>query len=502
VPGRALADYISRVLPDLGLRGVPVRTLPAWLRRQRARAIPKLARFGSDPEHEDLEAVSRLKKHPEMLTLIEGLTEARRAQARDALFALAEGIEQGALVKDAWSRLQPGPLALQLRGLLEWLRQPLGSDGGRLRGRSLAEVEVVIRRLVPRPDDLLQHWAELLTDRERLGRLSALGGESLSAEDLDEAVRHCITQTAGVLDLLEARDYEPDDERTGGEEEVERAELSPGGDGSLLPYLSCQDDALLLCLYQRLIGPLPADSGKRLTYAHVFVDEVQDLSVVELSALLGCLAPGAAVTLAGDPAQRMVFDTGYRDWTGLLGALGQDSVAIEPLRIGYRSTAEIQRFAQLVLGPRWEDEAPRASRPGVPVEAFHFSDPGEAVVFLADALRELGSQEPLASVALITRYPAQADSYYRALRAAEVAGLRRVVDQGFSFTPGIEITDVRQVKGLEFDYVLLLDVTAESYPDTEEARHLLHIASTRAAHQLWLIVPGRPSPVIESIGSS
>ena len=58
----------------------------------------------------------------------------------------------------------------------------------------------------------------------------------------------------------------------------------------------------------------------------LFVDEVQDLSVVELSVLLGCLASGGAVTLAGDPAQRMVFDTGYRDWPELLGALGQSSV--------------------------------------------------------------------------------------------------------------------------------------------------------------------------------
>jgi DNA helicase-2/ATP-dependent DNA helicase PcrA len=85
--------------------------------------------------------------------------------------------------------------------------------------------------------------------------------------------------------------------------------------------------------------------------------------------------------------------------------------------------------------------------------------------------------------------------YFRALRGAEVTAMRRVTEQDFSFTPGIEVTDVRQVKGLEFDYVLLLDVNVESYNDTPESRHLLHIAATRAAHQLWLICPGISSPV-------
>jgi DNA helicase-2/ATP-dependent DNA helicase PcrA len=71
-----------------------------------------------------------------------------------------------------------------------------------------------------------------------------------------------------------------------------------------------------------------------------------------------------------------------------------------------------------------------------------------------------------------------------------------VADQDFSFKPGIDVTDVRQVKGLEFDYVILVDVNDGAYPDDDEARHLLHIAATRAAHQLWVITSGKPSPLL------
>ncbi len=66
----------------------------------------------------------------------------------------------------------------------------------------------------------------------------------------------------------------------------------------------------------------------------------------------------------------------------------------------------------------------------------------------------------------------------------------------FPFKAGVDVTDVRQVKGLEWDYVVLLDVNTNTYPAEDEARHLLHIAATRAAHQLWLITTGTPSPLV------
>jgi DNA helicase-2/ATP-dependent DNA helicase PcrA len=66
----------------------------------------------------------------------------------------------------------------------------------------------------------------------------------------------------------------------------------------------------------------------------------------------------------------------------------------------------------------------------------------------------------------------------------------------FSFRPGVEVTEIRQVKGLEYDYVVLVDVNASTYPTDDESRHLLHIGATRAAHQLWLVSSGAPSLLI------
>jgi DNA helicase-2/ATP-dependent DNA helicase PcrA len=148
------------------------------------------------------------------------------------------------------------------------------------------------------------------------------------------------------------------------------------------------------------------------------------------------------------------------------------------------------------MGPLADDIAPEARRSGAPVEGFRFSAVGAAVAFLAEALRDLLAREPRATVALIARHPEQADRYYDGLKRADVPTLRRVRAQNFGFRPGVEVTDVRQVKGLEFDYVVMLDTNASSYSVDDESRHLFHIGVTRAAHQLWLLATARPTPLV------
>jgi len=130
------------------------------------------------------------------------------------------------------------------------------------------------------------------------------------------------------------------------------------------------------------------------------------------------------------------------------------------------------------------------------VELLRFTDTGQAVAVLSEELLGLMRREASASVALIARYPAQADLYCDGLKRADLPGLRRVAEQDFSFAPGIEVTDVTQVKGLEFDYVILLDVDQQTYPDDPASRYLLHIAATRAAHQLLLVACRTPSPLL------
>ena len=136
----------------------------------------------------------------------------------------------------------------------------------------------------------------------------------------------------------------------------------------------------------------------------------------------------------------------------------------------------------------------RDFREGAPVGFLRFEESGEGIAFLGEALNRVMNMEPDATVAVVARDQERARHYYEVLRRANIPKLRLVIQQDFPFTSGIDLTEVRQVKGLEYDYVIALDIDAESYPVRDEARHLLHVVATRAAHQLWLMCIGQLSP--------
>jgi DNA helicase-2/ATP-dependent DNA helicase PcrA len=113
---------------------------------------------------------------------------------------------------------------------------------------------------------------------------------------------------------------------------------------------------------------------------------------------------------------------------------------------------------------------------------------------LADTLSDLMVAEPLASVAVITRTVEQSQRIFKML--TDVPKARLVEEGAFEFRPGVDVVEVSQVKGLEFDYVVIPDATPNAYPDTPESRRLLHVASTRAIHQLWVLSITLMSPIV------
>jgi DNA helicase-2/ATP-dependent DNA helicase PcrA len=484
VPNEALVHYTSRVLPALGVEGVSVMTFQRWAVRAVFDMFPKLPTAISE---ETPPVVSRLKMHHAMLEAVD--TAVREISARiDAKVAAVMGRwPEGHRVVEAWKATKGAP-DRRVTQLAQWITGKRSLDrvgpASELPQVTRSAVEALGHELRSETRNVLGIWDEVLTDRARLAaHFSAYFGTG----QLDQAHEWCVRQ-ARI-----------------------RSEGDRDGDA---PSLDLEDRALLLRLFQVLRGPLLDAEGQPLTLAHLFVDEVQDASPLELKVLLD-VAAGAkegrngdrevtelSVTLAGDMAQRMREEDDVHvafDWDATLKELGVPGGAgmIEPLKVSYRSTAEITSFARGVLGPFAHEAEPIATRQGPPVELFSFSSAGEAVAFLADALRDLASAEPDANVALLTRFPQQADVYFEGLLRAEVPNVRRVRRQDFTWERGFDVTDVRQTKGLEFDEVILLETTASSYPDSAQARHALYVGATRAAHQLWCITSETPSKLVQ-----
>jgi DNA helicase-2/ATP-dependent DNA helicase PcrA len=490
VPSPALVKYVAGVLPALGVRGVPVVTYERWARDQRLRLLP-----GSSGKYNTgtPETVSRVKKHPALLAILErhvaAQAESFAAEIAAAAAAASEQPDRArAAVLDAWRALDL-PLAVGLARLGTWL----GSRDCKLAPGARQAADSAVKRLRRRAADVVADWAEVMTDPVVLAAGFATHADAVRSAEIRETVAWCGLQAEGAAELHVDPDGAPIDAIDG--QALDDAE--PGG------RFDPEDDPILLRLIQLKRGRLLGAGGAEVMYEHVAIDEAQDRSSIEVKVLIEATrahqdAAGQtqrSITIAGDTAQRLVFDNDFHGWQALLESTGQAAV-IRPLRLSYRSTAEVMHFAREVLGPDLAPEEPLVARSGEPVELHAFGDVGEAVAFLADSLRALVGREPGASVAVIARHPEQADAYHAGLSHAEVPALRRVRSHDFGFTPGVEVTDVTQVKGLEFDYVILVDVNASSYPASVESRHLLHIGATRAAHQLWLVTTAEPSPLL------
>jgi len=484
--GTALAAYIGELLPSLGVPGVRVLTYQEWAEKELQRVLPWLHATVTD---DVVPAVARVKSHPALLRELErrarkpGGKRGRNA-ARNAVIELwADLLTDRPLLtsllrddRDSALRVSTADIEEAHRLIVTRVAAIVARDP---RERPAEEKPRKNRRAQERA-----RWEELaeITEWTSIGHEDGPKMKTVDS-DLPEHVRRVEVE----------RDEVDDDENVRGEIGIDGQRTEDD-----LPILDVDDLAILLRASQLV---RPADNPLR----HLFVDEAQDLSPMRLAALIGKTAGDVrkgqsprvpSVTLAGDTAQRLFLDNGFGDWKEVLGHLGLSHVAVEPLRIAYRSTREILDLARYAMGPLPIDVPPEAKRSGAPVEAFRFPAVGAAVAFLAEALRDLAVREPRATVALLARYPEQADRYFEGLRRAEVASLRRVRAQDFTFRPGIDVTDVRQVKGLEFDYVVLLDANASSYGTDDESRHLFHIAATRAAHQLWLVATSRPSLLI------
>ncbi len=393
--GRALARYISKVLPALGVKGVEVQTLGDWALAARRRHFPELT---TNVCERTPAVVVRFKTHRVLIPLLDQAARESGSARPEALF-----------------------------------------------------------------DELFTDWGWLRTGIE------SFAPGAFSEAEIEQVHRWCTDQ------------------------HFRRVE--PGGrDADDPPCYDEEDSMILLRLYQLLRGRLRFRGRRRLSYDHVMVDEVQDFSPLELLVLMQTVR-GGSVTLAGDPAQK-ITDNDFSDWSEVLELIGREHVQVSPLEVSYRSTRQIVELAFAVLGHLVPDGPVRTVREGAPVELIRFGGRGQAITLLADALGDLTGREPNASVAVLTRTPRQADEAYQALLRCDLPELSRVADQDFSFGPGIEVTDVAQTKGLEFDYVVLLDVSRKNYPDTDSARHLLHVGATRAVHQLWLLVWGQPSALL------
>jgi DNA helicase-2/ATP-dependent DNA helicase PcrA len=326
--------------------------------------------------------------------------------------------------------------------------------------------------------------ALLLTDRAFLEGVVDGAAGGLSRVAVEETVRHTMHQLGESFERELRAIVVPEMKRA-----VDGRRIVDGTPDELAGTIDAEDLPLVLWLHARTGGALP--SGR---VVHLVLDEAEDFASFELDVMGRMLGASSksGVTLAGDEAQQT--SSCFSGWDDTLACLGAKRAETVRLAVSYRCPEPVTAFAHAVLGPLATETAVTAARAGAPVGLFRFPAAAQAELLVATAVTDLADREPRASIAVIAADEAAAARLFELVSRHPTA--RLVLNGEFTFEPGIDVTHVDAVKGLEFDYVVVPDATAAAYPATDDARRRLHVAATRAAHQLWVVASGEASPLL------
>ena len=226
-------------------------------------------------------------------------------------------------------------------------------------------------------------------------------------------------------------------------------------------------------------------------YDHVLIDEAQDLSLVELHALMFATTGRRSLTVCADEKQKILDFVDSAGFSAFQLELQNAGLSSGELDVSYRSTRQIMALASRVSGRTIGKVVNEGPDP-----RFHaFDSQIDALSQLRRSVGVLLAREKNSLTAIICRFKHEAETVYAALR--ELRGVR-LQTADLSFEPGILITNVHQVKGLEFSGVILWNPTQKSYPATDLGENLLYVAITRASDRLAVYHSGLLSKLFSS----
>ena len=247
--------------------------------------------------------------------------------------------------------------------------------------------------------------------------------------------------------------------------------------------LDYYDMSLVLRLIQLKHGGLPDGAGGVLTLDHLVVDEAQDFGPVEFAIMTSTVRDKRQMTIVGDVAQKILLARKFIGWNKVVENLGMEEDSIIRLEVSFRCTVPIMTLAHKVAG----DPKKVEGRAGADPE-WHKADDRESMLeHLVEWSNRLVKADPHNLIAIICRYPKQAMELKEELEEFLSGEVRLGHRDQFSFDPGIMVTNIHQVKGLEFDSVALVEPDEDNYPiRREESRNMIYVGITRTQDDLLL----------------
>ncbi|KAB3530436.1 RNA polymerase recycling motor HelD [Alkaliphilus serpentinus] len=257
--------------------------------------------------------------------------------------------------------------------------------------------------------------------------------------------------------------------------------------------LEAEDLTPLAYLHIKLI-----DFKERHKYNHIVVDEVQDFDEFRLS-LLREIAINDSFTFVGDISQGIYGYRGINSWERTMERVFKDkNYHYHLLTTSYRSTIEIVELSNKVikkckgLDPLMAEPVFRHGEVPSLVKVGDQAEMAEKIAERIEELKDIG----YATMAIICKNLEETKRAYGYLENL-LEDVKLLTDDEDTFINGIVVIPSYLSKGLEFDGVFLWNVDEDHYTDDPMDVKLLYVGITRALHRLYLYYLGKPSRLLD-----
>lgn len=254
-------------------------------------------------------------------------------------------------------------------------------------------------------------------------------------------------------------------------------------------------DDLVPMLYLKFMTEGVVD---KYVYKHIVIDEAQDYSYFQFETIKH-ITSGNSFTIVGDLGQGIYSYRGIDNWEGLIHEVFNGEVNYNALTQSYRSTVEIINFANKIL-----KQQNNSLKPAVPV-LRHGKEP-EQIEFknkteFCDALNNIVEEVEAAgrkNVAIIGKTLQECKAIKDILKKHSKHQWILIKDTDKKIELNKIIIPSYMTKGLEFDCSVIYNCDDVNYGDNEMDKKILYVALTRALHFEYIFYKGKKSKLIDN----
>lgn len=218
---------------------------------------------------------------------------------------------------------------------------------------------------------------------------------------------------------------------------------------------------------------------------HIVIDEAQDFSEFQFY-IFKKIVKSNSLTILGDLAQGIYFYRGTNNWQKTMSIVFGDG--IDPtyltLKKTYRTTEEIMNVANKVISHIMDKLNCPPGEPvmknGAPVIVKHFESEEKMVEQIKERLKEY-KEKGFSNIALICKTVEDCIKLKEQLQDEEI---HIISSKDSEYAGGINIVPSYLSKGLEFDAVIITNADVHNYTDSEVDTKLLYVCITRAMNTL------------------